>query len=168
MKTFLFLCATLITITSVHAAELWQYNIGTNFCVQLVADGAGGCAISTMSVHSNYTGVTWLDAKGMVLFKTNFFIESTIPTAILSFNKKQLAFCYLDGGLAAYQVMQVTKDSCTRVSTNAAAYYILPSAFPNNDFYGMMNVWQDKKGYFAQKQDPGTGSMFIVRFSAKP
>ena len=168
MKTLLLAGLIVVAAGSVRAAEAWSYNIGSNYCVQLVADGRGGCAAVTMPDSTNeITHVIWLDPQGQPLFSTNIYHKDIPPTAIISLDKKQLVFSFPNPASTNYLLAKVTKDGVAVISTDPTGYYILPSILPTKEFVGLVNVWQDKKGFFVQKVDTVAATVYIVRFTNK-
>lgn len=151
-------CAVMMVCSTLSAATLqWSYTLGaSSLPYQVVADGAGGCAVIFNTV-AGYK-LVWLDKSGTERYSV---VLLTFPY-IITCQKSALVFFYNNG--LDFQVTTVDKKGTA--SDTAAAnvdFYDYPALAMNLK----SNQSADSKGYFLTKFDKGSSVAFLERYSYK-
>jgi hypothetical protein len=140
------------------ATEAWTYS-GLTGIFQIVADGAGGCAMTRMDSGDVQDGeVVWLDKKGALLYQAG--ISNVLRGGILVCTSKHLVYSDLR---ATNLVIHVALDGTATVLPAAANTFNRSSA--------ALPIYQqamaDAKGFFAIRTDTNTLAATLVRYDNK-
>ena len=148
-------------ITVFAATEQWRFD-GWSRVLQVVADGAGGCALFRVETNGVAASVVWLDNKGQVKYEKENLLE--VPGPIISCTKKELIFSTSGTSTSTLSVviLQVDKKGAEQEISEPESFMISPAyQFPQS-------VLKDKKGFFAvalSTNEPRR--MSLVRYTYK-
>jgi len=127
--------------------------------VQVVADGKGGCAFAWQD-SSNKIHVTWLDAKGGVIYDSSSFSAMFAINIIERCTPKQLIF----NGVVVFPSLIIVTSKGVAIPVISADGLVIgsPMAFslPRHEF-------SDSKGFFVINRDAAGTPMRLVRFTYK-
>ena len=153
------LAATLTALTSVPAlavTEAWSYGDDIAAVYQILADGAGGCAMFGFSTNGQVL-VVWLDNKGAAKYTKRITSSSGLASA----NKKE--FVYSNASATPFVFTHVDKNGTETSVTDAAFDLATTQLGPS----GLAQNPADSKGFFAVKLPTGPGSVKLARFNYK-
>jgi hypothetical protein len=140
------------------ATEAWTYS-GLTGIFQIVADGAGGCAITHTATRFMENGeVVWLDKKGALLYQAG--ISNVLHTGILICTPKNLVYSDMRATNLAIHV--ALDGTATLLPAAADTFNRAPSQYP---IY--QQFLADAKGFFAVRTDTNTMAATLVRYTNK-
>jgi len=149
------ICVVLLTQTARAATEQWTFD-GSNGVYQVVADGAGGCAI--LRLLSGSGEIVWLDKKGAILYQTG--VSNIIAGSIAVCTPKDLVYADNRGSLAVYHVNK--KGTVQKLDADPNTVNTVQTLFPL-----LYNNIADKTGFFAVKNQTNTMTHTVIRYSNK-
>lgn len=161
MKTMhmLVLTALLAALASVPAfavTEAWSYGDDLSVVYQILADGAGGCAMFGITTNGESI-IVWLDKKGTV----NYTKRMVSSYGLASVSKKEIV--YSNFSVPPYVFTHVDKKGTETSVTDAAFNLMTSMLFPT----GLAQNQADSKGFFAIKLPTGPGVVKLARFTYK-
>jgi hypothetical protein len=152
------LFAALTCACAQAATEEWTYG-GLTGVLQVVADGAGGCAMTRFTDGPyDYSDVVWLDKNGALLYQAA--LSNALRAGILVCTPKHLVYSDMR---ETNLVMYVAQDgTATMLPAAANTFNRSPALYPL--------YWQsmaDRKGFFAIRTDTNTQAATLVRYTNK-
>ena len=147
-----------VCLPAAAATEQWTYD-GLTGVFQLVADGAGGCAMTRIGGSSMYSGeVVWLNNRGELIYQDG--LSNTIyGGGIMVCTPAQLVYGDVRGSNIVIHVSQ----------SGAVTLPAEPNTMNTSPLYLPIyqHVLADSKGFFAVRTDTNTLAVSVVRYSNK-
>jgi len=147
----------LVSAAAFAVTEEWSYGEDLAAVYQILADGAGGCAMYGITTNGQSI-VVWLDKKGVAQY-TKRFANSMYGLAAAS--KKEIV--YSNASAPPMVFTHVDKKgietTVTVASYNLVTSILGPAALSQNQ--------ADSKGFFALKLPMVSGPIQMARFSYK-
>jgi len=137
-------------------SEAWSYGDDLATVYQILADGAGGCAIFGITTNGQSI-IAWLDKKGTALYTKR--IASSYGLAAAS--KKAIVYSSITA--PPYVFIHVDNKGAETTITDAPYNLMTSLLFPT----GLAQNQVDSKGFFAVKLPIAPGSVKLARFTYK-
>ncbi|MCX7005524.1 MAG: hypothetical protein NTV22_19970 [bacterium] len=154
----LVLVAVLACACATAATEQWTYS-GLTGIFQIVADGAGGCAMTRYAgAFDDSSDVVWLNKKGALIYQAG--ISNVLRGGIMVCTPKNLVYADMRD---TNMVVHVAADG-TATIVPAAAHTLNRTPLPYPIYWQLM---ADSKGFFATRTDTNTMAATLVRYSNK-
>ncbi|MCX7002191.1 MAG: hypothetical protein NTV22_02830 [bacterium] len=149
--------AALASVPALAVTEAWSYGDDLATVYQILADGAGGCAMYGITTNGQSI-IVWLDKKGTATY-TKRITNSMYGLAAAS--KKEIV--YSNATASPYVFTHVDKKGVETSVTDAAFNLATTQLGPP----GLAQNQADSKGFFAIKLPLGPGVIKLVRFNYK-